>query len=91
MSSKDGLTWAAIIVQIVAALLWLGSTIVKVSADKVLTDYQKIHGADSGPHQVANEDGSDFYATVECQSKWNRYAALATGLGIGLQAVVTAL
>lgn len=91
MNLKDGLTWAAVAVQGVAAVLWLGSTFVKVSAEKIVAEYQKIHGTGSGPAQIVGEDGSDFYATVERQSQWNRWAALATGIGVGLQAAASAI
>jgi hypothetical protein len=88
---KDGLTWAAVAVQGVAALLWLGSTVVRVSAARVLAEHKKIYGPHSGPMQITGEDGSDILATIERQSRWNRWAALTTGVGIGLQAVATAL
>ncbi len=92
MTPKDILTWAAVVAQCVAAVLWLLSTIVKVSAKKVEAEYQKVHGPGSGPFQIVDDaDGSDFIATLQRQVRWNRSAALMTGLGMGLQATATAL
>jgi len=90
MILKDALTWLSIAVQACAAILWFTSTMVKVSAAKVEADYQKIHGPDSGPAQIIVDD-NDFVETARRQGRWSGWAAMATGAGIGLQAITTAL
>jgi len=90
MTIKDALTWLSIGVQAGAAILWFASTMVKVSAAKVEADYQKIHGPQSGPFQIIT-DGNDFIETAQRQGRWSGWAAMATGAGIGLQAIATAL
>ena len=91
MICKDVVTWASVVVQGGAAVLWITSTLVKVKAADVLADFQKTHGANSGPSQIITDSGDDFGATVERQCYWNKWAALATGLGVGLQAIATAI
>lgn len=91
MILKDVITWASVGVQGLAALLWFASTVVRVNATRVEEAYKKIHGPDSGPFQIVSENGSDFIQTVKLQALWNRWAALATGVGIGLLAIATAL
>jgi hypothetical protein len=91
VSAKDLLTWAAVGIQFVAAFLWLASTRVKVTAESVVAEYQKVHGPNSGPAQIVSEDGSDFTATAERQSRWSGWAAIVTGLGLGVQAIAAAL
>lgn len=83
------LTWAAIVAFAISATLWFASTIVKVDAEK---NAEKIR-AELGytPAQIRGSDGSDFYATIQLQSKWSRAACIATGLALALQAVATAL
>jgi len=89
MNMTDWLTWAAIAIYGFAALLWFGSTVVKVSAAKVAAAHKDATGW--APAQIVGDDGSDFYATVQLQSKWSRWAAFATGAGLALQAIATAL
>jgi hypothetical protein len=83
---KELLTWGAVAMLGISALLWFASTLVKVSAAKVEADYQKTHGPGSGPAQIVGGDGSDFFATVQRQARWSRWAAVATGLALILQA-----
>lgn len=91
MTLKDMLTWGAIAMFGVSALLWIASTQVKVSAAKVEAEYQKIHGPQSGPFQIVTEDGSDFCETVQRQARWSRSAAFATAFALILQAAATAV
>lgn len=74
-----------------SAVLWLLSTHVKVSAEKVVADYQKANGGTGGPFQIVSDDGSDFYETVQLQSRWSRAAAMATAAALFLQAWATYL
>ncbi|MDR6851031.1 hypothetical protein J2Y54_000524 [Sphingomonas sp. BE123] len=90
MTLQDLLTWGAIGMFSISALLWWASTHVKVSAAKVEAEYQKIHGPLSGPAQIVGDDGSDFTATVQLQSRWSRRAAVATAVALVLQALATA-
>ena len=85
------LTWFSVATQGVAAILWFYATVAKVSAAEVEAEYQKIHGPTSGPAQIEADDGSDVVATLQLQTKWNRWAAFATGLGVGLLAIASAI
>jgi hypothetical protein len=91
MTIKELLTWATVGVQFVAAFLWFASTRVKVTAESVVAEYQKVHGPNSGPAQIVSEDGSDFTATAERQSRWSGWAAITTGVGLSIQAIAAAL
>jgi hypothetical protein len=88
---KTFLTWTSIVMFAVSAFLWFASTRVKVSAAKVEADYQKIHGPGSGPAQIVGDDGSDFYATVQRQSRWSGWGAIATAVALALQAIAASL
>lgn len=88
---EEMIIWMSVGFQLAAAFLWFASTIVKRDAAVVAAEYQKIHGAKSGTFQIISDDGSDFIETAERQVFWGRWAALATGVGIGLQAIATAL
>ena len=79
------------LVQAIAAVLWLCSTLVTRSYADVEREYQKTHGPQSGPGGLIDERGADFAATFKRQGRWNRWAALATAIGVGLQALATAL
>jgi len=91
MHAKTICTWASVAIEALAAVLWLVSTIAKKSYADVEREYQKTHGPGSGPGGIVGEDGTDFCGTAQLQGKWNRWAALATALGVALQALGTAL
>ena len=88
MTTKEWLTWASIAAFAISALLWFASTLITVDADKIAKAYEEETGW--GPAQIVEEDGSDFCATVRIQSKWSRWASLATAIALALQAVATA-
>ena len=87
--TKEFVTWISILAFAVSATLWLASTLVKADADKIA----KAHEEETGwaPAQIVGHDGSDFYATVQMQTKWSRRAALATAVALALQAIATAM
>lgn len=87
MNLRDGVTWAAVVVQGAAAILWFTSTIVKVKAEEVIANYQKTHGPNEFPAQIVDEHGNDIHATLAGQSRWNFWAAIFTGLGVAIQAL----
>ena len=92
MSTQSVITWLSVVVQSAAAGLWFYATVAKVSAADVEAEYQKTHGPGSGPAQIVDEeDGSDIVATLQLQTKWNRWAAFTTGSGVLLMAIATAI
>ena len=78
-------TWASILTFAVAAVLWFGSTIVKV--DQKRFEEKEVAADRKWLSAAIVEGGVNFTETVKVQSKFNRWAALATGLGVLLQAV----
>lgn len=85
MQLKDALTWAAIVMFGVSALLWYLSTVVTVSREKAVSDYQKATGRKGAPAQII-ENGNDVTATGNRRNRWSRAAALATAAALILQA-----
>lgn len=84
--------WLSVAVQGAAAALWFYATVAKVGAAELAAAYQQVHGAGSGPAQIVDDDdGSDIVATLKLQTTYNRWAAFATGLGVLLMAIGTAL
>ena len=89
MDMKSIFTWASVAIQLVAALLWLYATVAKVDATKFSKE-NTIDGWE--PAQIVNSaNNSDVMATAELQTYWNRWAALATALGVAAMAIATAL
>ena len=83
--------WASVVVQGFAAGLWFYASAAKIDAKKAAKDYQERTGATWSPAQIVYEDGTDFAASAQLQSVWNKRAALVTGLGVALSAIAAAL
>lgn len=80
------LTWLSVLAGAVTAALWVKSARVRVL------------GKDEGPAEgnyffmsIVGKDGTDLLRTVEEQSVWNRRAATASAVTIGLQALATVI
>jgi hypothetical protein len=84
---KAAFNWASIVAFGVAAVLWVCSTRVKVSAKEALIP----DGDGWTPAGAIDDDGSEFFATVKRQSRWSGWAAVATAIGVALQALSNAL
>src|SRR5438105_1495845 len=93
---KTGITWLAVIAQSAAAILWLVSTLVKVTAAEAERAYRRETGSSGGQAAIILDFGDgasqvDFIQTAARQAKWNRWAAGTTAAGMALQAIATAL
>lgn len=85
-------TWAAVGLFALSAWLWFASTLVKVGRQEALHQHREEHGPDDWePAQIIGDNDSDFYATVQRQARWSRWAALATGAAVACQAVALAI
>lgn len=91
MSIKTGLAWASIFLGCIAAALWFGSTVVKVSARSVEEKIMAQKEWDGWfPGQIQDDKGNDVFATLERQGLWNRWAAGATSLAMFFQVLSNA-
>lgn len=80
--SKGQVTIIAGVLALVAAGLWMASTLVKVSA----ADADKPDAQGWYPAQTIDEDGNEVLTTSRRQAKWNQRAALASCLAAAAQA-----
>ncbi|SFN72140.1 hypothetical protein SAMN05428984_0379 [Sphingomonas sp. OK281] len=83
--------WMAVAVQFAAAIVWIASTRVSVSAKQVEASYRRETGRSGGPAMTVDGKGREVNATAARQSLWSGYAALVTAAGVALQALANAL
>jgi hypothetical protein len=82
--------WASVAVQLGAAFLWIWSTKAKVKAEQVVEEWRR-QGNSGTPALITDDDDNEVTATAARQSQISGWAAVATALGIALQAVALAL
>ena len=91
VSMKVAVNWMAVAVQFAAAVLWIASTRVSVSAKQLKASYERETGKSGGPAMIVDNKGREVNATAARQSRWSGYAALATAAGVALQGIANAL
>ncbi|WP_156390669.1 hypothetical protein [Caulobacter sp. Root487D2Y] len=81
------LAWSIIVLGLVAALLWLRASVVRVSSDKHLAKLRARGelGPNESPFQIT-ENGYDVLESMKASSVWNAWAAGVTALTVLLQA-----
>jgi len=90
MSLKAIFSWASVAVGLLSALLWFGSTIVKVDHKRYVARLKAKDIENKGGH-IINDNGSNLDETLKLQSKWNCWAAAATAVAMAFQAIAIAL
>jgi len=80
---KTEMLWVSAVTGVIAAVLWFIATVIKV-------DYEDI--VKNGFAEAAiteNENGReiDVLLTAKLQTRWNRWAAFATGMSMLAQAI----
>ena len=80
MTAVDVLNAASVVSGLVAAALWFRSTKVRVEPDPNEDDFTIIE-------EQPGRKNFDVFRTIERQVLWNSWAAMATAVAVGLQAV----
>ena len=89
--AKSILVWTSVVVQAAAAALWFWSARTSVTTAEIERAVREVEGNDAWLPGGESVDGVALGPTVMLAAKWNRWAALATGVGVALQAIATVL
>ena len=90
---RDCARWGSVAFGVIAAALWYRASTVKVSEQQTLREDRRdgTLGPDDHPGGIFVDDDTDFVASMLASSRWNKWAAAATGVATLLQAVAAAM